>query len=210
MQVLPTTTFTQEYYNSYQLMGKKHPSDSGMDLVCPTDLIIPPHSQGEIMLGVKTAPWNRPNILINSVINNMKFYFLLFFIFLFYHLIYFKLSAIFNCCLLALATYLLVKLIDENSYNIQKNKEIFGYYIFPRSSITKTPLILQNCVGIIDSTFRGELRVRVYNTSSDPYKVSQGDKLFQLCLPNLHPFDFKIVESLDYTVRGDNGFGSTS
>ena len=210
MQVLPTTVYTQTYYANYQLKGKQYPSDSGMDLVCPNDIIIPPHGQAKIMLGVKTAPWNSPNPLIKSTISNMKFCFLIAFIFLFYHLLYFKISAIFNCGLMAFAFYQLVKLIDENNYNIQKNKDTFGYFIFPRSSITNTPLILSNSVGIIDSSYRGELQARVYNTSSEPYKVSQGEKLFQLCLPSLQPFDFKLVESLNDTHRGEGGFGSTN
>jgi len=86
---------------------------------------------------------------------------------------------------------------------------IGGYYLYPRSSLSKTPLILGNHVGIIDNGYRGEIMAAVKNLSMEPYTVKSGTALFQLCMPNLQPFQIKLVEDLNNTVRGDGGFGST-
>lgn len=63
--------------------------------------------------------------------------------------------------------------------------------------------------GVIDSGYTGSIKVKLFNHSSDVYKVEQGDKITQLViLPILTP-DIEIVESLEDTERGINGFGST-
>lgn len=84
-----------------------------------------------------------------------------------------------------------------------------GYYLYPRSSISKTPLIMANSVGIIDWGYRGNIMARVYNTSNTDYEIKQGDRLFQLCHPILQPLNVVFVESLDTTERNTGGFGST-
>jgi dUTP pyrophosphatase len=86
----------------------------------------------------------------------------------------------------------------------------FGYYLYPRSSISKTPLRLANSVGIIDAGYRGTLKVAVDNISDVPYTVKRGERLFQVCLPNLMPFqvEYNLVDR--YTERGEGGFGSTN
>jgi dUTP pyrophosphatase len=86
---------------------------------------------------------------------------------------------------------------------------IHGYYLYPRSSISKTPLMMANSVGIIDHGYRGNIMAKVYNTSDQPFEIKQGERLFQLCMPTLEPFNVKFVEVLDITERGTGGFGST-
>jgi len=82
--------------------------------------------------------------------------------------------------------------------------------MYPRSSISKTPLRLANSVGIIDSGYRGELQAPVDNFSCQKYIVEEGQRLFQICSGDLTPFfNIKIVDSLDQTDRGAGGFGST-
>ena len=72
------------------------------------------------------------------------------------------------------------------------------YYVFPRSSISKTPLRLANSVGIIDSGYRGELMAKVDNISKEDYVVEQYQRLFQMCNGNLLPFtNMKLVDTLD-------------
>jgi len=93
------------------------------------------------------------------------------------------------------------------SPNFQK---LSGYYLYPRSSISKTPLMMANSVGIIDYGYRGNIMAKVYNTSSETYEVKKGEKLFQLCMPSLEPFSVVFVTELDSTERGTGGFGSTS
>lgn len=86
-----------------------------------------------------------------------------------------------------------------------------GYYIYPRSSLSKTPLRLANCVGIIDSGYRGNLMC-AFDVKSD-ITVEKFTRLTQICAPNLCPIVVTVVDKLedlgDKTVRGEGGFGST-
>ena len=89
-----------------------------------------------------------------------------------------------------------------------------GYYLYLRSSTgTKTPLRLANSVGIIDSGYRGNIIAAFDNKNVDNYNVIEGDRLVQICPPNLsYPLIINIVENeenLGITNRGDGGFGST-
>lgn len=88
-----------------------------------------------------------------------------------------------------------------------------GYYSYPRSSISKTPLMLANSVGIIDSGYRGPIIGAFRNTSSDkePYVVEQNARLLQLCAPDLRPIVVELVDEsfFETTERGEGGFGST-
>ncbi len=86
-----------------------------------------------------------------------------------------------------------------------------GYYLYPRSSISKTPLRLANSVGIIDNGYRGHIMAKVDNRGSEPFTVRRGERLFQLCHPSLLPLTAVIVEAVDKnTERGSGGFGSTT
>lgn len=87
-----------------------------------------------------------------------------------------------------------------------------AFYMYPRSSISKTPLNLANQTGIIDSGYRGNLIGAFRNLSSTPFSVEKQTRLVQLCHPSLRPFTVTIVDSeddLSITARGEGGFGST-
>lgn len=95
-----------------------------------------------------------------------------------------------------------------------------GYYLYPRSSIVKTPFRVSNSVGIIDSGYRGEIMAVVDNIDliNNDTKIcvrkhmSPMTRMFQICSPTLEPFLVEIVESeedLGFTQRGSGGFGST-
>ena len=84
-----------------------------------------------------------------------------------------------------------------------------SYYLYPRSSIIKTPLRLSNSVGIIDAGYRGDIIACVDNIKDYPYEIKQGDRLFQICAGDLSPFEYELVDNLSNTRRGDGGFGST-
>ena len=86
-----------------------------------------------------------------------------------------------------------------------------GYYSYPRSSISKTPLLLANSVGIIDSGYRGQIIGAFRNLSIEPYKVEQYTRLLQICAPDLRPFTVELVDNtfFEETLRGEGGFGST-
>ena len=63
--------------------------------------------------------------------------------------------------------------------------------------------------GVIDAGYTGSICVKLYNNSGDPYMVYEGDKISQLViLPIITP-DLELVDSLDDTDRGENGFGSS-
>lgn len=63
--------------------------------------------------------------------------------------------------------------------------------------------------GVIDVGYTGSIVVKLYNNSGDDYLVSKGDKISQLViLPIIKPY-LKLVDDLEDTSRGDNGFGST-
>ena len=84
-----------------------------------------------------------------------------------------------------------------------------SYYLYPRSSIIKTPLRLSNSVGIIDAGYRGDIIACVDNIKNESYTITQGDRLFQICAGNLEPIEFQLVNDLSNTQRGSRGFGST-
>ena len=89
-----------------------------------------------------------------------------------------------------------------------------GYYMYPRSSMSKTPLMLANHTGIIDSGYRGDLiaAVRYLATDSNStYRLDAQTRLFQICHPQLCPVFVVMVSEneLSTTARGSGGFGST-
>jgi dUTP pyrophosphatase len=92
-----------------------------------------------------------------------------------------------------------------------------GYYVYPRSSISKTPLMLANHVGIVDSGYRGSLigafrmLLPLDSTEDESYTVEKYTRLLQICHPSLCPVFVVFVdeEQLSSTERGAGGFGST-
>jgi len=90
-----------------------------------------------------------------------------------------------------------------------QNDENVSWWLFPRSSISKTPLRLCNSTGLIDAGYRGEVMAAVMNTKTEPYTVKPGDRLVQAVAFDGAPVSFTQVESLDATSRGEGGFGST-
>ena len=84
-----------------------------------------------------------------------------------------------------------------------------SYYLYPRSSISRTPLRMANSIGIIDSGYRGNLKVVVDNIGDEVYTIHKGDRLFQICAPDLGHIRFELVDELSASARGAHGFGST-
>jgi dUTP pyrophosphatase len=105
------------------------------------------------------------------------------------------------------------KLISLNikceAYPTKDKEQSISYYLYPRSSISKTPLRMSNSVGIIDAGYRGSIKVSVDNRSNEPYIIEKGTRLFQLCSPTLSPISFELTDQLSETSRGEGGFGST-
>ena len=83
------------------------------------------------------------------------------------------------------------------------------YYLFPRSSISKTPLRMANSIGLIDGGYRGEIMAMCDNIKTECHTVKKGQRLFQLVATDSSPITYELVESLEMTTRGTGGFGST-
>lgn len=88
-----------------------------------------------------------------------------------------------------------------------------GFYMYPRSSISKTPLRLANNVGIIDAGYRGHLIGMFDLVDDNTHHIKKFDRYLQICAPGLVPIFIELVESKDHlgeeTARGEGGFGST-
>lgn len=83
-------------------------------------------------------------------------------------------------------------------------------FIFPRSSVSsRFGVSLANCVGVVDSDYRGEIKVPLINHSSEPYTIKDGDRIAQMVIMPVILPGFIPVDELDETVRGAGGFGST-
>ena len=82
--------------------------------------------------------------------------------------------------------------------------------LYARSGLaTKKGLRPANCCGIIDSDYRGEVIVALHNDTNEPQTVAAGDRIAQLIIQPYEKVDFKVVDELNNTDRGDGGFGST-
>ena len=82
--------------------------------------------------------------------------------------------------------------------------------VFARSGLgIKHGVTLSNGVGVIDSDYRGEIRVGLTNLSDTPYTVSPGDRIAQLAVMPVVQAQLEVCGSLDETERGQGGFGST-
>jgi dUTP pyrophosphatase len=85
--------------------------------------------------------------------------------------------------------------------------------LFPRSSVSKTDLALANCVGVVDSGYRGELTFR-YKFAKEAYYASlkryqDGDRIGQLVIMPYPTIEPVVSNELSDTERGTGGYGST-
>jgi dUTP pyrophosphatase len=117
--------------------------------------------------------------------------------------------------------------LQVKSRMVDSGGNTMPYYLYPRSSISKTPLRMANSVGIIDKDYRGNIKVALtysptwellntINNSDKPVNMTQfnyileaGTRVVQICAPSLCPLKVKMVSELDLTKRGEGGFGST-
>lgn len=82
--------------------------------------------------------------------------------------------------------------------------------IYARSGLaTKQGLRPANCVGVVDSDYRGPVIVALHNDSNELRVVNPGDRIAQLVVTLYVGGDMTVVESLSDTHRGESGFGST-
>ncbi len=82
--------------------------------------------------------------------------------------------------------------------------------IYSRSGISvKHSIILANSVGVIDSDYRGEILVPLFNNGNSDYTVNIGDRIAQIVFTPIYTPPLVEVNELSKTIRDNNGFGST-
>ena len=82
--------------------------------------------------------------------------------------------------------------------------------VFARSGLgIKHGVAPANCVGVIDSDYRGEIKVGLQNSGSSDFTVQPGDRIAQLMVTPVVQATIQMVDELDETQRGTGGFGST-
>ena len=82
--------------------------------------------------------------------------------------------------------------------------------IYARSSLaTKFGLTLANCVGVVDSDYRGEIIVAMINQGNQPYTINNGERIAQMVITPIYTPEIVEVDELSETERGTGGFGST-
>jgi hypothetical protein len=161
-------------------------ADSGFDLGLPTDLSINKICSNKIPLGIHCSMYSYSSVV--SVYDDTDAY------------IYATSNDDSNG--------------DSNGDSRNTNATPQAYYLYPRSSIIKTPIRLSNSVGIIDRGYRGEIIAVVDNAdhTSNSFTIRAMERYFQICHPTLTPFKVVMVDSkeeLGQTERGNRGFGST-
>lgn len=96
------------------------------------------------------------------------------------------------------------------SFEIPKG---FVLLIFPRSSVSKKDMMLANCVGVLDSGYRGELKLRFKIVCQAGHLMrdyyNPGDKIGQIMIVPYPTIEFEEVDNLSDSVRGEGGFGSS-
>lgn len=80
----------------------------------------------------------------------------------------------------------------------------------PRSGIAiKHGVTILNTPGTIDADYRGEVKVILINLGSEPFVINNGDRIAQMVFKKVAQVDWKVVEALPESARGEGGFGST-
>lgn len=86
----------------------------------------------------------------------------------------------------------------------------FGAFIFARSGLgIKHGIVPSNCVGVIDSDYRGEICVGLYNHSNETYLVNPKDRIAQMAIIPVINAKYIECDELPESERGEGGFGST-
>ena len=105
-------------------------------------------------------------------------------------------------------------IIDKHSHKLIKTgismqiPEGYVGLIWPRSGMAYKHGI-DVFAGVIDSSYRGDVGVILYNSQYSNYNIEKGDRIAQIIFQKIEDFDLHVVENLDDTSRGAGGFGSS-
>lgn len=93
---------------------------------------------------------------------------------------------------------------------IENNDIRSAIMIYPRSGLAcKYNITLANCVGIVDSDYRGEIKVALINQGKESFIIDKGTRIAQLVIQPIKLPVIREVEDIKETKRNDKGFGST-
>lgn len=82
--------------------------------------------------------------------------------------------------------------------------------VLPRSGLAvRTGITVLNSPGLVDSGYRGELKVALINHGTEAFEIAVGDRIAQLVIVPVSAPEYELVDSLEETERGSGGFGST-
>lgn len=102
------------------------------------------------------------------------------------------------------------RMLIPSGFAIEMESNDCGAFIFARSGLaSKKGVCLANSVGVVDSDYRGEIKVALLNTSDEPYTVEPFERIAQLVFMPVIKGVFEECEQLGDTARADGGFGST-
>ena len=89
-------------------------------------------------------------------------------------------------------------------------KQGYEAQIRPRSGLAlKKGITVLNSPGTIDADYRGEIGVILINLSDSDFEINTGDRIAQMIIAKHETIEWKAVDKLDESARGDKGFGST-
>eukprot|EP00922_Rhytidocystis_sp_ex-Travisia-forbesii_P052927 GHVS01078500.1.p1 GENE.GHVS01078500.1~~GHVS01078500.1.p1 ORF type:complete len:232 (-),score=84.53 GHVS01078500.1:262-957(-) len=186
LHLLPLSSDVRSVYQNH---GHFHEGDCGLDLFVVKEQTVGAGETATIPLGIKAAVYANRSDKAN---NNNK-------------------TTAEEVASHSTTTPSLNEQNNNNTTVVDKTTASVGWLLFPRSSISKTPLRLCNSVGVIDGGYRGEIMVVVDNIKQTPYTVKVGDRIVQAVAFDGKEMSFEVVERLDEkTARGAGGFGSTT
>tara|TARA_B100000941_G_C28270906_1_gene431421 strand:- start:254 stop:691 length:438 start_codon:yes stop_codon:yes gene_type:complete len=88
--------------------------------------------------------------------------------------------------------------------------EDYEIQIRPRSGLAvKNNITILNTPGTIDSDYRGEIKVLIFNHGNADFIINNGDRIAQMILSPVVKIDLEVINDLPETIRGEGGFGST-
>lgn len=88
--------------------------------------------------------------------------------------------------------------------------EGYAAFVFARSGLgIKKEIAPGNCVGVVDSDYRGEVKVGLWNRGALPYTIMPGDRIAQIAILPVPETQWAVTEELPESGRGAGGFGST-
>ena len=88
--------------------------------------------------------------------------------------------------------------------------EDYEVQIRPRSGLAaKNNISVLNTLGTIDSDYRGEIKVIIYNHGNSDFLINNKDRIAQMILTPVLKMEFEMTDELPETIRGEDGFGST-